>query len=187
MDVYGIALILPEKIGKELDRLRNGYKKDMYFIPIPHITLIHPFNPKISMRLMSDRLSQIAERTKPFTLSVSGIEYSQHVKNKTRWKAHITIINKQPIMDLYRAIDLSIIGPLKDAQGNLILDTYSPELIIGQNIPEDILLKMKQKLLIETLKYEIDIDTFGIFVQNPEFANNHKPEWSIVERFAMMG
>jgi 2'-5' RNA ligase len=187
MDVYGIALVLPDKIGKELEKLRNGFGKYMYYIPIPHITLIHPFIPKVSLKLISDRLSQIAERTKPFRLSLSGIEYSEHIKNKTQMKAHITIITKQPIIDLYHAINSFIIGPLKDSQGNLILDSYSPELIIGQNIPDDVFPKIKKKLSKETAKFEVEVSTLGLFIRNPEFATNQGAEWTLVEEFQLTG
>lgn len=187
MDVYGIALLVSDKMGKELDRLRKGFSEHMYFITIPHITLIHPFIPKVSLKLMIDRLNQIAERTKPFTLFLSGIEYSEHIKNKAQMKAYITIINKQPVMDLYHAINTFIIGPLKDARGNLILDSYTPELIIGQNIPEEIIPGVRQKLYKESAKYEIEITTLGLFVRNPEFTTNKGAEWTIVEEFALTG
>jgi 2'-5' RNA ligase len=176
MALHAIGLILPDKIETELDRLRNGYSKNMVYITIPHITLVQPFTPRVDVTMLTDKLRQVTEKTAPFTVGLNSIAYFEGKNNV----AYIAVVNRQPLIDLHRDISLSIKGLLKGEQEGFTLDNFVPHVTIGQQIPDDLLPQIKQSLSKRIINYEITITSFALFA-------NQDKEWTIVSNFALTG
>ncbi len=181
MTFYAVALILPDKIEKELDRLRNGYSKQMVYISIPHLTLAYPFVPTVKVPLLTNKLKQVAERTKPFILILKGIDYFAGRNNV----AYIAVGNKRPLVELHRDITFALEGlckdELKDDQGNFNLDRYVPHVTIGEQIPDDLFPKIKQKLAESIIDYKIKMTSFSLFVKTQD------EEWTLGDKFIFSG
>ena len=75
MTLYAVALILPDEIEQMLDNLRGEYSRYMNYIDIPHITLMYPFVPKVDSTVLTEKLKQLAQSTKSFTIILNRIEY----------------------------------------------------------------------------------------------------------------
>ena len=97
MAQYAVALVLPDEVGGELDRLRGEFGQHMVYIPIPHVTLAHPFESEADIDRIAEKLQQVAARTRPFTLVLDGFDYFDRDSNV----AYIAIVNKQLVVDLH--------------------------------------------------------------------------------------
>ena len=179
MTLYAIAVILPDEIGKELDRLRNEFSKNMVYIPIPHLTLVYPFTPTIDITALIDKLKQVAETAAPFILTLNGIGYFEGKNNV----AYVAVANIKPVINLHRKIIFSLAGllkdELKDEQGNFNLDRFVHHVTIGELIPDEILAELKRHMSKNITHYETEVTSFSLFVRNED------GRWMTDNRFAL--
>ena len=179
MTLYAVALILPDEIGKELDRLRNEFSTNMVYIPIPHLTLVYPFTPAIDVSALVDKLKQVAETTVPFTITLNGIGYFEGKNNV----AYVAVNSIEPVINLQRKIIFSLAGllkdELKDEQGNFNLDRFVPHVTIGELIPDEILTEFKRHFSKYITHYETEVTSFSLFVRNED------GRWMTDNRFAL--
>lgn len=120
----------------------------------------------------------VAARTKPFTLRLGVIEYFEGWNNV----AYITIINKQPVIDLHTDIVLSLKELIKDIDRvTYELDKFIPHVSIGELIPDDAFLTVKKRFSNYSPSYECKIESFSLFVG---YENNI---WKSEQTFEMTG
>lgn len=146
MGLFAVALILPDEIGKELDLLRGEYSKHMVYIPIPHITLMYPFESNVDRTTLNTKLETVAKMTRQFTIVLSGIRYFDKYSNV----AYIAIENKEPLIDLRMNIIKCLKGIFKIEEQYEKIDspeTFTPHLTIGEAIPNEIFPIIKKEFV----------------------------------------
>lgn len=159
MAQYAVALVLPDEVEKELDRLRGEFARHMANIYIPHITLAYPFESEADIDQLTERLQQVAARTKPFTLVLDGFDYFDRDSNV----AYIALVNKQPVVELHYDINRSIGGLIADEyRVRFDREGFTPHVTIGTMIPDNILPQVKKRLAEERVHYESEITSFSL-------------------------
>ncbi|UCB43721.1 MAG: 2'-5' RNA ligase family protein [Dehalococcoidales bacterium] len=178
MAQYAVAIVLPDEVERELDRLRGEFARHMANIHIPHITLAYPFESKADSAEIVEKLKQVAVRTKLFTLVLDGFDYFDRDSNV----AYIAVVTKQPVIDLHYDINRSIDGLVADEyQGRFEREEFTPHVTIGARIPDDIFPEVKKRLAEEKVHYESDITSFSLFSIGEDRG------WGVVSEFKLSG
>jgi 2'-5' RNA ligase len=175
---YAIGLVLPDEVERELDRLRGELSQHMVYVPIPHITLAYPFESEADIDRITEKLHQVAARTKPFTLVLEGFDYFQRDSNV----AYIAVVNKQPVADLHYDIDRSIDGLVTDEyQGRFDCEEFTPHVTIGARIPDDVFPLVKKRIEENKVHYESEVTSFSLL------SGDEDGRWGIMSEFKLSG
>jgi len=175
---FAVASVLPDEVGQILDCLRGEYARHMKYIDIPHVTLAYPFELKARRSLAAEKLKQVAEGTRPFMLALNGIRYFEEKSNA----AYLAVADPEPVINLHYAISRAI----SDVAGNdyglkFSFASFVPHVTIGDDIPSDLLPKVKQSLAKAMPHFELRITDFALF------AEDAAEMWGVAERFMLAG
>ena len=165
MSLYAVALLLPDKIENELDRLRGENNKYMRYITYPHVTLEYPFQIRVDQRTIINRLAEVARNTNPFTLTLWGIEYFEGDNNV----AYISIANKQPVIELRTDIVSHLVGMIEVEEHYKEIDQpekFIPHLTIGEDIPNKIFADFKKRMTDYEIDFEVEVKSFALFFKD---------------------
>ncbi len=178
MTQYAVALVLPDEMEIELDRLRGEFNQHMAYISIPHITLTYPFEAKTDIDRIAEKLHEVAARTKSFTLVLEGFDYFDRDSNV----AYVVVVNKQPLIDLYSDINHSIDGLVVDKyHGQFDREDFTPHVTIGAGIPDDIFPMVKKRLSEDEVHYETGITYFSLL------SDGGDGDWGVMSEFRLSG
>ena len=108
-NLHAVTLTFSGEIKDLFSKLRQNYQQYIKYTIVPHITLVYPFAPKVDISIINKMLEEVAKRTSPFTLVMSGIEYFQGHNNV----AYVAIANKQPVKELHIDLIRSLRGLIK--------------------------------------------------------------------------
>ena len=159
--LYAVALTFSGEIADMFGRLRKDYQQYMKYTIVPHITLVYPFAPGVGMSIIVEKLEEVAKRTSPFTLVMSGIEYFEGGNNVV----YVAIAIKQSVKELHADLIRSLNGLIQEeyTDGNYNLEKFTPHMTIGEKIPEDVFPGIKQRLSSYKLYHESEIADFSLF------------------------
>jgi len=175
---YAVAIVLPDEVERELDRLRGDFSQHMAYVSIPHITLAYPFKSEADIDQIAEKLRQVAVRKGPFTLVLDGFDYFDRDSSV----AYIAIANKQPVVDLYYDINRSIDGLVADEyRGRFDREEFTPHVTIGTMIPDDILPQVKKRLGESQVHYESEITSFSLL------SGGEDGRWGVLSEFRLSG
>ena len=178
MTLYAVALVLPDEVERELDRLRGEFSQHMVYISIPHITLAYPFEVKVDISQIAEKLHQVAAGTKSFTLVLDGFDYFERDSNV----AYIAVANKQPVIDLHYDINHSIDGLVADEhRGGFSREEFTPHVTIGAGIPDAVFPDVKRMLAEYEVYYESEITSFYLF------SDGGDGKWGAMSEFRLSG
>ena len=131
---------------------------------VPHITLVYPFLPADGIESVIARLEMVAVNTRPFRLTLEGIEYFQTINNV----AYIAIKEKE----LLQALVSDIIKSIKDvitgyyAEKEYDANHYIPHMTIGEKIPAHIFPEVKKRFAGYRIDREIEVKNFSLAGEN---------------------
>jgi len=156
---YAVDLIFPSDISEQIGVLRQDYLHYINYSIEPHITLVYPFVPEADITLINEKLKQVAERTKAFSLVLDGIEYFAGGNNV----AYIAIANKQSVIDLHYEINQSIDGLIADESGGIFnYSSFTPHVTIGSQIPDEIFPEVKKRFSGSNIHHECKIASLNL-------------------------
>ena len=154
--MYAIALMLPDEVERELERLRGEFASHVAYVPFAHITVMYPFSTE-DRSLVADRLVSIAAHTKPFPIVLDGIWYFENPERV----AYLMVKKADAIRALRKDIKVALAGAVKERdEGEL---EFHPHVTIGASIPEDLFPIVKQRLSNCHPYFEVGIHAFSLF------------------------
>jgi 2'-5' RNA ligase len=175
MLIYAIALTMKGKAKKELTELRARFGTNMNYSIEPHVTIIFRFTLKTDIRIIQNRLSEIATQTRPFMLVLNGIRYWEGKNNV----AYIAVQNQLPVYNLQATIIDALEG-LISADTTFNLQNFIAHLTINEHVPGESLSNLKKELSAYHLEYRMNINSFALFAAAP---NEKGEEWKPVRIF----
>jgi 2'-5' RNA ligase len=160
---YTIALTFAPDIEKTLNKLCEKYLKYTDYQIVPHLTLIYPFMPVFSLYRVNEQLEKVAKRTKPFNITLNGINFFEDESNVI----YAAIENKRPVKKLHIDLVRSLEGLIKEqyTDGKYNLERFVPHVTIGNKIPHDIFTLLKKRLSKYRLHFEDNITDFILFAE----------------------
>jgi 2'-5' RNA ligase len=160
MDIYAVVLTISGEAGQEINRLRTNYSEFMNYRIEPHITLEFPFVPSVDLATVNQRLEAAAQRTRPFTLIMSGIKYFEAGNNV----AYVAIENEEPVITLHRDIHNSLSGILTgEHKMEYALERYTPHVTICEHIPDDVFPRIKRDLAEYQPRYRVEVVSLDLY------------------------
>jgi 2'-5' RNA ligase len=175
MLIYAIALTMKGKAKKELTELRARFGTNMNYSIEPHVTITYPFTPKTDVRIIQNKLSEIATQTRPFILLLNGIRYWEGKNNV----AYIAVQNQLLVYNLHATIIYALEG-LISGDTSFNLQNFIAHLTINEHAPGESLAVLKKELIMYRPKYRVNINSFTLFATE----TNDKPEiWEPVRIF----
>ncbi len=160
MTNYAVALTFPREVKQEIIELQAKYKKYVTYRIEPHVTLKYPFATEVNITSIDERLREVAHRSSPFTLVLNGIKYFEGQNNV----AYFAVENKEPVMNLHSRIVHSLEDLDKEeSMGVFDLERFTPHATIGEQIPQEVFLCIKQALDRLNLRYEFEVDSYTLF------------------------
>jgi 2'-5' RNA ligase len=160
---YAVVLTFSPAIEKILSRLRQEYLQYVDYTIVPHLTLIYPFMPVFSLYRVYEQLEKVARQTKPFEITLNGIDFFEEDSNVI----YAAIENKRAVKKLHIDLIRSLEGLIKEqyTDGKYNLERFVPHVTIGNKIPDEIFLDLKQKLSKRHLHFEDNITDFSLFAE----------------------
>ena len=172
---YAVVLTFSGEIAGMLSKLCEDYQQYINYTIVPHITLIYPFEPSFGLNRVTDKLAEVAKRTRPFTLVLNGIEFFERDNNV----AYVAVENKQTVKELHVSLFQSLKGLVK-GMVDYNLDKFVPHMTIGERIPEEMLLGVKQRFSDYRLCYKCPVTYFSLFSED-------KGKWERAQVFRLVG
>lgn len=173
--LYAVGLTFTGELQKLLNRLREGFHQHMHYETVPHITIVYPFTPVVSIGKVIDKLAEITGKTKPFTMVLDGIGFFE-VKSNV---AYVDITNRQLVKDLHISLYRSLKGLITESF-EFNLDMFVPHMTIGVDIPSDIFPDVKKRLAKVKIHYECLVNELALFSENER-------KWEQVQLFGLSG
>ena len=160
---YAIVLTFAPRIEKPLSKLREKYLKNTDYQIVPHLTLVYPFMPVFSLYIVNEQLEKVAKRTKPFDITLNGINFFEDESNVI----YAAIENKRPVKNLHLDLVRSLEGLIKEqyTDGKYNLGRFVPHVTIGNKIPDDIFPDLKKRLSRYRFYFEENITDFTLFIE----------------------
>ena len=161
--IYAVALTFSGGIDEMLKNLREDFKEYMRYTIVPHITLVYPFVPVFSLYKVNEKLEEVAKRTKPFNIILSGIEYFEGTNNV----AYVAVEKRRAVRKLHTDIIKSLDGLIKEwyTDGKYNLERFLPHVTIGERIPDALFPDIKKRLSKYRLHYQDNVTEFGLFAE----------------------
>jgi 2'-5' RNA ligase len=161
---YAVVLTFSSAIQKTLSKLRQEYLQYIDYQIVPHLTLIYPFMPVFSLYKVIEQLEKVARRTKPFDITLDGVDFFEEDSNVI----YAAVENKQAVKKLHIDLAGSLEGLIKeqDTDGKYNLERFVPHVTIGNKIPDELFLEIKKKLSKRRLHFEDNITDFTLFAEN---------------------
>ncbi len=163
-NLYAVALTFPGEPEILLSKLREPFRPHMHYAFLPHITLVYPFAPARDIEDVIARLEKVAAGTRPFRLTLEGINYFQTVNNV----AYIAIKDREPV----NILALNIVQSIKDvitgyyAEMEYDYTHYIPHMTIGEKIPAHIFPEVKKHFTDYQIHQEVDVTYFSLAGEN---------------------
>jgi len=154
---YAVALVLPDIVEKELERLRGEFTSRVVFVPVAHITLIYPFESSRREELLST-LELTVRRLAPFRIILHGIKYFELPERV----AYLAVGNPAPVVNIHNVITESFAGLIPGTPEPGL--TYLPHVTIAANIPPEVFPGMKQSFTREQPHFELTVESLILFV-----------------------
>lgn len=165
MTSYAVVLTFPQQVEKELKDLRDRYNKYVTYSIVPHITLKQPFKSRVELSVVNERLSAVANRTKPFVLILDGVEYFEEVNNVV----YVAIKNNKPVADLHADIVRSLEGLVEaEYEVDYGLDRFTPHMTIAEQIPDEVFPVVKKELSSYKANHKVAMDSFSLYNQGED-------------------
>lgn len=167
---YGIA-ILP---SEEVQHIANGYRKryDPHYERIaPHITLREPFELETAdaLEALVASVSDIAQSTAPFTLSISKFSTFHPVNNVI----YLVVDDNEAINELHQKLQIS-----KEEERPY---AFIPHVTIAQKMDMDELLDVYSGIKMNDVQANFTVQQFHLFQQEEDLT------WSVVKTFDLKG
>ncbi len=161
---YIIVLTFRPEIKNSLSKLSQEYLGYIEYKIVPHLTLIYPFMPVFSLYRIYEQLEKVAKQTKPFDITLQGIDFFEEDGNVI----YAAVENKRAMKKLHTDLVMSLEGLIKEqyTDGKYNLDRFVPHVTIGNNIPDEIFIDLKKKLARRHLHFEDNITEFILFIEN---------------------
>lgn len=161
---YAVLFTFPQEVEEELKILIDKYNKYVtysYYLA-PHITLKYPFTVKTDFGVVEEKISTVADRTKPFLLILDGIEYWEGPNDNL---AYVAIKNKRAVIDLHADIVHSLSGLVDpEYEGDMELERFRPHITIAQQIPHEVFPVVKKELSSYKVNHRAKMDSFTVYV-----------------------
>lgn len=167
MLIYAIALTMKGKAKKELTELRTRFGTNMNYSIEPHVTIMFRFTLKTDIRIIQNRLSEIATQTRPFMLVLNGIRCWEGKNNV----AYIAVQNQLLVYNL-QAMIIDALEGLIAADTTFNLQNFIAHLTINEHVPNESMSTLKKELLAYHPEYRVNINSFTLFAAE----TNEKPE-----------
>jgi 2'-5' RNA ligase len=161
---YAVVLTFSPAVEKTLSKLRQEYLKYIDYKIVPHLTLLYPFMPVFSLYRVIEQLEKVAKHTKPFGITLNGIEFFEDESNVV----YAALENKRAVKKLHINLVTSLESLIKeqDTDGKYNLERFVPHVTIGSKIPDEFFLEIKRKLSKKRLYLEDNITDFTLFAEN---------------------
>ena len=130
--IYFIAIIPPENISDEINKLRKQLLPDFNIHSehkkFPHITLQHTFrrSPEIEP-LLTSYLNELAQTLKPFNVTINNCN---HFDSLT---LYIAVNNNNPLQNLYKQVK-NILVERFNFPSNHISNNFTPHITLEKKI-----------------------------------------------------
>ena len=160
-DSYAVAITFPGNIAGVFSQLREKYNQYVDYKIEPHITLVYPFIPIVDIVVVSEKLAEVSQMTKPFTLVFDGIRYFEGEVNA----AYAAVANRLPLADLYTGINNALRGLIKveDIFERFDREDFVPHMTISDQIPDEAFPVIKKELAEYGMSRECEITEFVLF------------------------
>ena len=162
MSLHVAALILPDDIAGELDKMRGRYRRQMQYLTTAHISL-YPFSVEIDPAAVLEALKSTAVGTKPFCLRLTDVRFFGEPGNA----AYVAVEDNRDLIDLHTGVVGCAERFAAKVSWGALYETglFTPHATIGEGMAPDILKTVRQKLAGVRLDRQVEIHSFGLFTR----------------------
>ncbi|MFZ7944623.1 MULTISPECIES: YjcG family protein [Bacillaceae] len=165
---FGVVIFPSKKLQDLVNSYRKRYDPHYALIP-PHLTLKNAFEaPEEDAKEFADKLRQIANNTKPFTLKTSKISSFKPVNNVIYFKIDPT----EELLHLHNDINQKFNSQSVDY-------AFVPHITIGQKLSNDEHSDVFGALRMTNVNHEETIDRFHLLYQL------ENGSWTVYETFRL--
>ncbi|HEX6594543.1 MAG TPA: YjcG family protein [Bacillota bacterium] len=151
---YGIAIFPSKEIQDEANSFRKRYDPNYTLIP-PHLTLKEPFQTdQETIDELIGELKHIANRMKPFTISIKKVSSFAPVTNTIYLKV-------EPCQQLSDLVDDMYSGKFPKEMKH----PFVPHITIAQDLGEDEYSDVLGSLRMKTFDFQDEIDRYHLLYQ----------------------
>ena len=165
---FGVVIFPSKKLQDLVNSYRKRYDPHYALIP-PHLTIKNGFEaPEEDAKDFADKLRQIADNTKPFSLKTSKISSFQPVNNVIYFKIDPT----EELLNLHAEIKQEF-----NEQNSEY--AFVPHITIGQNLSNDEHSDVFGSLRMTKVNHEETVDRFHLLYQLDNGS------WTVYETFRL--
>jgi len=178
MDVYTVVITFPTEIEDELKILRKNYNVHADTEITPHTTLKQPFFLKGTLDAVLHDLWEVAGITNQFSLEFDGLKYFEGENNVV----YASFKEKEQVASLHAEIVNALKGMVEEKyKEERELDKFIPHATIGERIPDEEFIKVKQELSEYSLSKKFLVDSFELLKSTDETG------WKLLEEYQLEG
>ena len=162
MGLHVAALILPDEIAGELNKMRGRYRRQMQYLTTAHISL-YPFSVETDPAAVLEALKSTAVGTKPFCLRLTDVRFFGEPGNA----AYVAVEDNPALIDLHA----DVVGCAQKFAAKVGWRTlyepgiFTPHATIGEGMAADVLKTVRQKLAGVRLDRQVEIRSFRLFTR----------------------
>ena len=162
--IYFIAIIPPENISDEINKLRKQLLPDFNIHSehkkFPHITLQHTFrrSPEIEP-LLTSYLNELAQTLKPFNVTINNCN---HFDSLT---LYIAVNNNNPLQNLYKQVK-NILVERFNFPSNHISNNFTPHITLEKKLTKELFTKGWNAIEYLQYKATFTVTSFSLMKHN---------------------
>jgi 2'-5' RNA ligase len=176
--LHTVTVYFPE-LGALFADLERRCGKHMMQVADPHITLVNPFYPQVSVSMIARNLGVVARGFAPFSLRLIRLS---RFENTDTVMYYVAVENEREVTDLHYAMYESMGGMLRDHYGGKYnLEGFVPHISVSGPVPLDLVPDIEYALIGQSARCEVKIESFSLCAENADRT------WTTLETFPLSG
>lgn len=159
MTQLAVALLFPSDVTRAIDEARKRFGSTRARSVVPHITLVYPFVPVVSVGTIAERLIDVAKRTAPFVIALNRFGYFEEPVRLI----YLGVSNETEIARLHRAVSDALCVMSQSKIAHFDDRDFVPHISINDDVTGDQLPGIIKQLDLLHLDLRAKIDRFCLF------------------------